>query len=102
MEDILTRFKPLIKIPEDEVSLHIELATQSVLDYTNRIVLLSAMYPLVIELANYNYSHQGDIVVSRSEGAISETFAVDTTTGIPSMIRARLDRYKLLHVAQHR
>lgn len=77
--------------------LYLELATASVLDYTNRIELLDAMQMLVIELASSLYqSKDREGIASRSEGAISESYVIDES-GIPAQIRRRLERYRLIH-----
>lgn len=96
-------YRKLIKIDDDALAeLYIQLATQAVLDYTNRLYLLDTMKPLVAELASHyveNIDRQG--ITSRSEGAISETYADTTSTnGIPGFIKTRLDRYRLLHIAK--
>ena len=98
-------YRPLIRSDDDNLAnLYIELAIQAALDYTNRAELLEAMKPLVAELASFyvtNQDRQG--IVSRSEGAISESYSDNANSGgIPGFIKARLDRYKLLHVAKHK
>lgn len=101
----MDKYRKLIRTDDDVLALlHIELATQAVLDYTNRKVLLDQMKPLVAELASYNViniDRQG--IASRSEGAISESYADTTSTnGIPGFIKTRLDRYRLLHIVKHK
>lgn len=98
-------YRKIIKTNDDTLAeLYIQLATQAILDYTNRIEPLDTMKPLIAELANFyvlQESRQG--VSSRSEGAISESYEdLSTSGGIPSFIKNRLDRYRLLHVVKHK
>lgn len=100
----MEKYKKLLNLSEEEASLYIELASQAVLDYTNRLTLLENMKSLVFELAKYyieESKRQG--VSSRSEGAISVSYTdTSTTEGIPAFIKTRLNRYRLLHLAKHR
>lgn len=98
-------YKKLIKAENEEAKeLYIALATQAALDYTNRTELIPPMNALVVELANYYVvSNTRAGIASRSEGAISESYIdYSGSDGIPGIIKARLDRYKLLHAVKHR
>lgn len=99
----MEKFRKLIKTDDDDLAqLYLELATQAILDYTNRLNLIDPMKPLVYELAAYyidNIDKQG--IISRSEGAISETYQDNSqTSGVPGFIKIRLDRYRVLHVTK--
>ena len=98
-------YRALIKTDDDILAnLYVKLAEQAVLDYTNRIELLPQMNAIVVELANFyvtNQDRQG--ITSRSEGAISETYSDDTNgDGLPGFVKARLNRYKLLHIVKNK
>lgn len=47
----MEKYKKYLSKDVDVANLYIELATQAVLDYTNRLELLEAMKPLTFELA---------------------------------------------------
>lgn len=100
----MEKYKKLLNLSDEEASLYIDLASQAVLDFTNRINLLDSMKPLVVELAKYYIAEekrQG--ISSKSEGAISVSYTdTSSTEGIPSFIRTRLNRYRLLHLTKHR
>lgn len=100
----MEKYKKYLSKDVDVANLYIELATQAVLDYTNRIALLEAMKPLTFELAkHYLNEEKRQGVSSRSEGAISVSYTDNSTTdGIPAFIRSRLNKYKLLHVVNHK
>lgn len=93
------------KLSIEEATLYVSMATQQVLDYTNRKVLLLEMEMLAVELANLNYKNTVNNlegITSRSEGAISETYAdTSATGGIPPKLAGRLNRYRLLHAVKH-
>lgn len=98
-------YRKLIRTDDDTLAeLYIQLATQAMLDYTNRIEPLDTMKPLIAELANFyllQETRQG--VTSRSEGAISESYEdLSATNGIPAFLKNRLDRYVILHIAKHK
>ena len=99
----MEKYKKYLSKDVDVASLYIELATQAVLDYTNRLELLEAMNPLTFELAkHYLNEEKRQGVSSKSEGAISVSYTDNSTTdGIPAFIRSRLNKYKLLHVVNH-
>lgn len=100
----MEKYKKLLNTDVELANLYVELATQAVLDYTNRLELLEAMKPLVFELAKHYISEEkrGNIS-SKSEGAISVSYTdTSTTDGIPAFIRSRLNKYKLLHVVNHK
>lgn len=100
----MEKYKKLLNTDIELANLYIELATQAVLDYTNRLELLEAMKPLTFELAkHYLNEEKRQGVSSRSEGAISVSYTdTSTTDGIPAFVRSRLNKYKLLHVVNHK
>ena len=98
-------YRKIIRTDDDTLAeLYIQLATQAILDYKNRIEPLDTMKPLIAELANfYVFEEKRKGISSRSEGAISETYEdLSTTGGVPAFIKNRLDRYVILHVAKHK
>lgn len=100
----MEKYKKYLSKDVDVANLYIELATQAVLDYTNRLALLEAMKPLTFELAkHYLNEEKRQGVSSRSEGAISVSYTdTSNTDGIPAFIKSRLNKYKLLHVVNHK
>lgn len=103
MIEAFTKYRKLIKTEDENVArLYWDLATQAVLDYTNRKAIPNPMIGLVAELAAYyveNSARQG--ITSRSEGAISESYVDNSQTGgIPAYIMSRLNRYRLLHAVK--
>lgn len=98
----MTDYKKLLKVEEEEAELLWSLASQSILDYTNRTKLLDTMDPLVFELCkHYIAEEKRQGVSSKSEGAISVSYSdMSSSDGIPPLIKTRLNRYKLLHIAK--
>lgn len=98
----MTDYKNLLKLDKGEVELIWGLSSQSVLDYTNRTELLDTMEPLVFELCkHYIAEEKRQGVSSKSEGAISVSYSdMSSSDGIPPLIKTRLNRYKLLHIAK--
>lgn len=84
-------------------NLYIELATQAVLDYTNRLELLEAMKPFTFELAKHYLNEEKDREYLQEVKVLSLLSTDNSTTdGIPAFIRSRLNKYKLLHVVNHK
>lgn len=104
-EELKNRYITLLEI-DDEVKREFAWANAEgmILDYTNRVELPFALFPLVVELAKFNQTNAINLgITSRSEGAISESYQdLSSTGGIPATISKRLDRYKLLHVVKHK
>lgn len=56
----MEKYKKYLSKDVDVANLYIELATQAVLDYTNRLELLEAMKPLTFELAKHYINEEKD------------------------------------------
>ena len=97
---LLEKLKLHLNISDDSqdalLNLLLEEAEFEILDFTHRSKLLPKMENLQLELAVIRYTTK-DIgaLKSRSEGAISETYAT-TSSELPNNIQDRLRKYVLL------
>lgn len=105
MGELLNRFKIITGEQDDlTASFYIEAAKATVLDYTNRSELIEPLNHIVLELAIQKYRiKDSDGVSSRSEGDVSESYDTSSSvysTEIPEIFKARLNNYRLLHIAR--
>lgn len=86
----------LMGLDRAEAELYIEMAEADVLAETNRKQLLPAMEMLVLDVAaTYSGIGRERGISSRSEGAISISYATQRDAGLAS----RLSAYRLMHQA---
>lgn len=85
---------------EEQAQLYIDTAVSTILTLTYRKTLLPQMETLVIQLASF-YVEKDNIgmVTSRSEGAISESYA-DTLT-LPTTLLNQIIAYRLMRTVQY-
>lgn len=78
---------------EQLLSLLLVRAEALVLAHTNRTKVTSRLQPVILEVALYLHTAQGnDGVLARSEGGISLTYK----DGLPRTLEALLDGYKIV------
>lgn len=95
--DLKTKLALLSGVSPELAEIYLELAEADVLDQTNREQLLPPMLSLVLEVAQVYATRGRDKgISSRSEGAISISYASELDPGL----LARIHRYRLMATAR--